>query len=107
MHINNPSKFIKLGARPCTVFHHAIRRYKIVKATFRAFLCRHQREQRDAFFRELDVSDPAKLFRRANGVTAAPTLVLCVDGTIYKRDELPHAWAKYFKTLISEDAAGY
>ena len=56
------------------------------------------------FFGELDVSDPAKLFRmvkRANGVDAEPTLVLCVDGTIYKGDGLLHAWAKYFKTLAT------
>lgn len=45
--------------------HPAWRKYKYLKATFRALLRKHQREQRDVFYQELDFDceDSGKLFR--------------------------------------------
>ena len=79
---------------------------------FRALLRRFKSDQRDAFFRELDLdaSDPSKLFRhirRANGASEEPTSVLKIGGTIYEGNNLPDARAGYFKDLASPKDFGY
>ena len=75
------------AGRPHLNSHPIKRRYKTAKAAFRALLRKHQKEQRDAFYCDLNLSDPAKLFhkiRRVNGIAAESTSVLRVAGTIFR-----------------------
>ena len=80
--------------------------YKELKAAYRALLRKYQKEQRDAFIEEIDLEcgDHGKLFcqiRRARGHTAEPTSVLKTGNCVFKGEELPYAWAKYFEQLAT------
>ena len=56
-------EWVRAG-RPRSYLHPKRKRYKEAKATFRSQLCRYLRDQRDAFFRNLDLDsgDPGRLF---------------------------------------------
>ena len=57
-------EWVRAG-RPRSYLNQKRKRYKDAKATFRALLRKHQRDQRDIFFRSLDleVNDTGRLFR--------------------------------------------
>ena len=98
-------EWVRAG-RPRSYLHPKRKQYKEAKAIFRIQLRRYQKDQRDAFFRNLDLdsSDPGRLFRhvrRANGGAAEPTTVLKVGDSNSVGEEIPDAWASYFADLAS------
>ena len=98
-------EWVRAG-RPRSYLNQKRKRYKDAKAAFRALLRKHQRDQRDIFFRSLDleVNDTGRLFRlvrRAHGGTAEPTTVLTVGGHSFEGNMIPEAWADYFADLAS------
>ena len=98
-------EWVKAG-RPRSCLNQKRKRYKDAKAAFRPLLRKHQRDQRDIFFRSLDLefNDTGRLFRlvrRAHGGAAEPTTVLTVGGHSFEGNMIPEAWADYFADLAS------
>ena len=98
------------AGKPRDTTHQLRADYKAAKATFRTLFRAHQRQQRDLFYQNLDLSDPDKFFhhvRRANGIATEPTSILHVAGKAFQGKELPNAWANYFETLATPADSGY
>ena len=97
--------WVKAG-RPRCSSHPARRLYKEAKSCFRKSFRNHQRQQRDKFYEDLDLTgcDSRKLFakiRKARGTVSEPTSILTVNSHSFKDEELPNAWADYFRKLSS------
>ena len=96
--------WIRAG-RPRSCDHPIRKQYKDAKASFRAKLRAHQREQRDEFLCNLDVNSHSssklfRLLRQHNGTNSEPTATLNFRG-LHTGNSLNKAWADYFSELAT------
>ena len=81
--------------KSCSTFQHATKNlHKMAKAAFKVLLCRHQSEQKDAFFCKLHVSDPGKLFSLVRRAATEPAAV-------WQREHMNRVW-KLGESVIDE-----